>query len=153
MLHRLVSSTRALWLLAAVTLVVPTAVLGLYGMFQDWSTAGGPSFSWGMAAWLGAPYVAFAALLVWAGLSTRLGFRVAVAVTAVVVIVQSVVIDVITLSSDEDLAAVGVLMMPVLYLGGAVVLAVVGLVLHLAGTRRPVTGARSGLTEPGHSAL
>jgi hypothetical protein len=130
MLSRLVSSRRALVVLAVVTLVVPSVVLGLYGMFGDWSAEGAPT-SWGIAAWLVGPYLAFAALLLWAARSMHVGFRVAVAVTAVVVVLQSVLLDVLTLGSDEALAAVGVLAMPILFFGGAVVLAVVGLVLHL----------------------
>lgn len=131
MLTRLVSSPRALVLLAVVTLVVPSVVLGLYGMFQDGSGEGPAGFSWGLAAWFVAPYVAFAALLVWCSRSSSVSFRVAVAVTAMAVVASSALLDVTTLSTDEALASVGVLAMPLLYLGGAVVLAVVGLVLHL----------------------
>ena len=140
MLTRLVSSPRALVLLAVVTLVVPPVVLGLYGSFQGYADDGTPQVSWGFGAWLVAPYVAFAALLVWCSRSRSMSFRVAVAVTAIVVVASSVLLDVATLGSDEALAGVGVVAMPLLYLGGAVVLAVVGLVLHLQGRREVTAG-------------
>lgn len=141
MLTRLVASTRAPLLLAVVTLVVPVAVLARYGMFRDYSADEGSAVAWGTGAWLVAPYVALAALLVRAARSGSAAFRIAVDVTSVAVVVQSVLLDVLTLGSDEALAAVGLLIMPVLHLGGAVVLAAGGLVLQrLERAHRP-TGA------------
>lgn len=127
---------------------------GAHGIFQDRSVEGGRTrFSWGVAAWLVAPHVAFATLVLWAGGSARMGFRVTVAVTSVVVVISSVLLDVLTLSSDENLAAVGVLVMPVLYLGGATVPAVLGLVLHRNGVGRTSTAPQvRPLAEPGRPA-
>jgi len=151
MLSRTLSSARIFVPLAVVTLILPTAVLGLRGMFQDWSTEAGPTFSWGMVAWLVGPYLAFAALLGWAGRASNAGFRIAVAVVAVVVVLQSVLLVLLTpLASDEALGSVGVLAMPVFQYGGAAVLAVAALVLHLSG--RGATAGAPGLPRPGSSA-
>jgi hypothetical protein len=142
MLSRTLSSARIFAPLAVVTLVVPTAVLGLRGMFQDWSTEEAPTVSWAMVAWLVGPYVVFAALLVGAGRASNAGFRIAVSVVAVVVVLQSVLLVLMTpLASDEALGSVGVLAMPVFQYGGAAVLAVAGLVLHLTGRRGAVGAA------------
>lgn len=148
MLLRIVTP-RALLLLAVVTLVVPTVVLGLYGTFQGYGADGERVFSWGLTAWLVGPYVAFAALLGWASRSAHQGFRIAVAVTAIVVVLQSVLLDVLTLNSDDALGAVGVIAMPVLYFGGVVVLVVVGLVLHGRGRREVSAGSLPGAPAAG----
>ena len=140
MLLRIITP-RALLLLAVVTLVVPTVVLGLYGMFRGYGEDGERVFSWGLRRGSSARTSPSPPCSGGRAGSAHQGFRIAVAVTAIVVVLQSVLLDVLTLNSDDALGAVGVIAMPVLYFGGVVVLAVVGLVLHGRGRREVSAGS------------
>ncbi len=121
--------TRTRSSLRLLALLLPAA--GAVVMASTLSSGTAEPLPLGMLTWLYSPYVAVAVVLLVARRSPHRAFWWTAVVTGAVVLAQTAWIAWITLTSEDDLAGVGLFFSPIANLPFAGAGALVGLILHL----------------------